>query len=61
MTNEMKQMIDSMKKYNEGYIVPTTSSTPVSTNTEKLSNRKHINGDDGGLNNNSTSGSSGQC
>ena len=27
MTNEMKQMIDSMKKYNEGYIVPTTSST----------------------------------
>ena len=36
MTNEMKQMIDSMKKYNEGYIVPTTSSTPVSTSTEKL-------------------------
>ena len=36
MTNEMKQMIDSMKKYNEGYVVPTTSSTPVSTNTEKL-------------------------
>ena len=58
MTNEMKQMIDSMKKYNEGYVVPTTSSTPVSTNTEKLFNRKHINGDQGGSNNNNSTGGS---